>query len=1273
MMSSIYAQGPKDAHKSVKILPKAETKALDLNKSSNSLPNVGVLNRSSVKSQTPGEISFNQKWAITSAGLAPRVGLGPNASSRKKHTVQLKRQPVKVKHEHVLPNKKKSKWEGKVIKSDIMDIEDMDIPEETTVKFEEGDDYLYYTNVASEVVYEPMFNPNDYLSDWYEIRESKKSTRTLFPRDTTRFIRNKKGKVKMPFKSSYSVNSYEVSWKRALNSPVGCAKFVMKVIAPHEASQPMFGQNYNIEDLLHFLPAGYHVWVRTSPSTYEAFCNRGFINYEMVIDSKVLIIENLKDRSHVWVGIKPNFPPMSFFRYPKKGNNNLLILPNLEPGLDPKQVKISIASKGVETTCAFFGNDFRTVQAMIEEGNAVLKQSSKPDMDWEKVIEPANLRKIAPVTCNAVGIDQSRHWARLWFGQNPFPQITSNLSTRMILYKQLTADYPSVMPFKPQGSYAGVPVKRRGDLKIIEQEDSHVKGTYELDGKKKDYYVTQTFTEIDVVDDDDAEDWEDEVDKMLNECKLLLATAGLTSNWKGVIMNWNHDDAPVFWDKYSKGLEMRDFYFVLPNKSVCIPNPNLYEKDGKVKTNHLLIHRSGDSKLGTFRLSNGYNIIGEGFPNRLQVSHYMPVSFKPPLSEIFHLSYPNKLISDLTGVWHKELQEKLNLIIEACQREKFDVKNISHDKICYLLSFNDYFEDPKQLDRFISDLEGGYEGDGSEIEDRTDWGQQWRRATYHRIYSKLPEKYHPKPNFPLPEAKDEPSFSQSSEKEPQNKNNDNAHNASDAKSAEEEEVKDNYEDFFKSNMSKAKVIKRKGKQAIDSTKKKLIELVQTIRETFEQYLRTSKGRIVGWRAKLKNFVDRLVGLFVSVIKNFDKSNIVGSIIHIAQAFFKYMINPDPSKVPEMPDDLYSCALCDAQTSNVFTKTDEDLSICNNCLECSEYDKCSCSKMKSKCFADCYGCAGEEEKICILKVGKIYNGTSLGTAVRNMTSLEMIEKYELPKELSAKERSEKLVKELCKDEEDSKEEEEEKEIEKEPEVTSSSTLAAPCLEVITAPISPPVKTKALKAKKFTPPSESKSGDTVSGFSPWIRQNWDYSSAAKAGTGFFTSLFRNVRNTLNSLDEDINFKVGDEKTAMFWCYREVSRLKLNKANRRPRTLSKIEMLVKEPTVVCYEVLCGTGRVETMMGESLIRNISSQKLVVCLEGLENLSSTHPQIIRPDSKLDAAFALSVQNSNSLNVINVDTEVTLQTKQFYIIKCCERLQNGVVNQLPNNNNAATT
>ena len=80
--------------------------------------------------------------------------------------MQLKRQPVKVKHEHVLPNKKKSKWEDKVIKSDILDIEDMDISEETTVKFEEGDDYLYYTNVASEVVYEPMFNSNDYLSDW---------------------------------------------------------------------------------------------------------------------------------------------------------------------------------------------------------------------------------------------------------------------------------------------------------------------------------------------------------------------------------------------------------------------------------------------------------------------------------------------------------------------------------------------------------------------------------------------------------------------------------------------------------------------------------------------------------------------------------------------------------------------------------------------------------------------------------------------------------------------------------------------------------------------------------------------------------------------------------------------------------------------------------------------------------------------------------------------------------------------------------------------------
>ena len=49
------------------------------------------------------------------------------------------------------------------------------------------------------------------------------------------------------------------------------------------------------------------------------------------------------------------------------------------------------------------------------------------------------------------------------------------------------------------------------------------------------------------MDDDDAEDWEDEVDKMLNECKLLLATAGLTSNWKGAIRYY-----PIMWEREKK-------------------------------------------------------------------------------------------------------------------------------------------------------------------------------------------------------------------------------------------------------------------------------------------------------------------------------------------------------------------------------------------------------------------------------------------------------------------------------------------------------------------------------------------------------------------------------------------------------------------------------------------------------------------------------------------------------------------------------------------------
>lgn len=1287
MMNSNYAQGSKDTQKSVKILPKAETKALNLNQSSNTLPNVAVLKHSSGKSLSSGEISFNQKWAVTSAGLAPRVGLGPNASSRKKHTIELKRKPVKVKHEPIQPSKKKSKWEDKIIKSDIIDIEDMDIPSEVTMRVDDGDDWLYYTNVASEVIYEPLFNPNDYSTDWIDVRLSKKSGRKLFPRDTTRYIRMKGGKVKIPFKTSYSITSHDLSWKRALNSPVQCAKFVMKVIAPHEASQPMYGQKYTIEDLVQNLPAGYHIWLRTSPSTYEGFCNRGYVTYEMIIDSKVLIIENLSDRSHVWVGVKPNFSPMSLVRNPK--SNNLLVLPNLEPGLDVKQVKISTASKGNETTCSFFGNDFRTVQAMIEEGNNILKTAGKADMDWEKVIEPSNLKKLAPVTCNAVGIDQSRHWARLWFGQNPFPYVTSNLQVRMILYKQLTSNYPSVMPYKPTGGFEDEVVKMRSGLKIIEQDVGYVKGTYTVDDKTKDYYVTNTFQDTLVADDDDEDDWIEECQVMLVECKNLLATAGLVAQWKGPVINWNHDNTPEFWKIYSKELKDLNCDFILPCKSACLPNPNIFEKDGSLKTNHMLIHKSGNSPIGAFTLSNGYNILGKGYPRSLQVGHYMPPNFTVPMSELFHLAHNEKTLTGPLNIWHSELKDKIKTIINVCNQVKVDLEYLSHDKICFILSDPDYLPsngDYTKLKKYLDGLEGGYDGDGNDLEDRTNWAQQWKLQTMNKVYAKLPERYRPKADFPLPDFKDSVKFDLNSEKLPQS-NNDNAANSTKDKKEkeEEEEIKDNYEDFFSQNMSKAKVIKRKGKKVMDKTKKKLIELVQTVRETFEQYLRTSKGRIVGWRAKLKNFVDRLVGLIISVIKNFDKSNIISSLIHLAQSFFKYMINPDPSKVPEMPKDMYACALCDANTSNIFTKTDEDLSVCNDCLELKTIDKCECSKQKHLRFSQCYDCADKDEECIMLKIGKIYNQTPLGFAIKDMVPLEILEKYELPEELTTKEKNEKLIAEMCAEESESGEKEEVEEPE------SKSIVEAPCIEVTTTPISPapavgpkptppgpagpgPVTPTPTPKRRGPPkiPKDMKSDEVVEGFGPWIRQNWDYSSAAKAGTGFFTSLLRNVRNTLNSLDEDINFKVGDEKTAVFWCYREISRLKLNKSHRRPHTLSKIEMTVKEPTVICYEVLCGTGRVETMMGTSLIRNIISQRLVVCKEGLANLASTHPQIIRTESKLDASLALSVQNSNALNVINIDVEVALNTKQFYIIECCERLQRGVVNQLGNNNSPAT-
>lgn len=1242
--------------------------------------------------RTGGETEFMNRYVVSGPTIAPRIGSGPNASRGQRAMKYLKTDkdvPKEYKKSTATP-KKKSKWEGKITKADILgDIEDIELQH-----WEDDDDNIFLTYGNAHLprtrlnpnffkssnnnndsshdgnveiletgkVLLPDFDDDKYIKDWWGTTHSELSVRQLFPREMTRRVTLEKASVYTPFKSSYIVSTDTISWKTILNSPVYCGTYTLSRYAPHRIPNYMVTDQVNIFDLLEELPSGYHIWLRTGAYTYHGFSTRATMNVGIIHNSKMLVIENYGSKSHVWLGIKPDFDCQGFNLL--QTNCNMLSLPNLVPGLDSTKVKPSIAWRSNASTCAFFGNSYPVIQAMIQEGNNLIQTHDSTKMSWEDLFEPSELEARCPITCAAVGVHLSRHWARLWYGQNPFPEVSDNIQTRMLAYKRLTSDFPSVMPFVPLGEFMDnykreVPT----DIEIKHLTPAFIKG---VDGKHE-YYITNRFLDLEVPDDVMTIVVNDGEVKIVDECKKLLSEVGLNKKWKGYIFNWNFLGAPQAHDVLDEVPAPDDFEFTLPFYSNCLPTAAIWEKpnkDGKPKRRkQTLFHRGceGYGGVGTFTFENGKSILGLYYGNTIRVAdYYDPKYFNMyPYYDSYMRKYYNVPVQE---VLEKTLDYDECDMHNKIQRYVHTVKGLEQDVNLGCMIKSMYIDDDNEAIDFIRKdvdrITAVISRDNNE-ETCPDWMDEAWRMNNGKVISKLPD---PKPRSFSPVAYMKGTASKYKAEDPikNNGNNDNAHNSSDVDDEEddqnsEEQVteKDNLPDFIKENQGIIKGAKATISRQLENTRSKLINMLNEIRTTVADWLSAQGGRIIGWKAKFMSWVDRFIHLLKKLIKNFDKNDIPGTIVGFFSAFLKFIANPSPQNVPDS-DIKFNCEFCNAETNNYVAKQIKDekitFNICDKCLENAEECPCTCGNEQCcKGYGIGWNCFGVLEKRHVRVGYSAYENTKWGFVIKRTCPLDEL-KLENASDVS---RSDALALK------------EPKEPEKDEPISlpeSTTLLPAPDLSLITTvAITPP-----------SLPNTCVSDTVVPGFTPWIRQNWDYSSAAKAGTGLFTRLVRGMRNTLNDLDEDINFKVGDEKTAMFWCYRKKNSTTLTGVERRPTPCRKIKMTVRNPSITIYEVLFGIGKVETAYGTTTIKQIRQRELMVCEEGSSALMITHSKIVNPDSKLDAAFVLSVTNSNCLNDINVTDSIALDTKEFHIIRICERLQKSSVKFISNNNNSAS-
>lgn len=1245
-------------------------------------------------------------------GYSKRLGTGPNANlKRKGYDISVENKPhinppkikkldnnVPVKKNE--PTKKKSKYEDKVIKSDIIgDIEDIIMGKEADIDYLMGDDFLFYTNVSeSEVTMTPSFPDIVYLNGWYNLTRSNMTGVQLFPRDRTRYVNEEKGMVFTSYRSCFKINSENISFTKIFNAPTDCARNALWWYARNVVIGNNPNTKYDMFDLLSNLPPGYIILCRTGKGEAMGFSTKKNFTFFDYTNSKFLVIENFRSGQHVWVGVKGKCKIDEFNMV--ESNTNMVSFENFKPDGDPNKVNVSSPAANNSNTCSYYGNSYQVIQDMRNEWNTLLAAQGTSDRDWNFFLEPSELKARCPITCAAVGIDMSREWASIWFGVNPFPFSADSLHLRMIRFKQLTSAYPSIVPFRTTQ-----PIDEMFEMEI----DSKWQGVVRKDGyitahkDQKNLYLTNNYMSRNLADIDGVSN--DLEERISYECKLFLSLCGLNKHWKGAIINFLHVDAPAVVEliRQSNSYPVFEFEFQLPFSCKTLPTGSLYDKLNKLRIQTLFMRGDQKTKLSSFRLPSGKLILGIGLTNILLVGNYeKQQNWLYP--HFFHLMHefwntnPNEILEEVKKRGCDQLHWLISRAMNSWDVEKERIKKANNGNedetlkrplsICELayLCFDE--GQVKVVSAFRMETPDDVDGEVRSDNPYDLIPNYWARyaAKHHCTMEKIPRV------TGLREVLSEGKKVQSNDNSYEVRNNDNGHNADSDDEAEENkqpvpppkreeemeaEEEDNFEDLLGPYHSGVSKISREVTRISEDTKRKLIDFITEVRTNVRNWMLGQRGRISGWRREFLNWVDRFVSFIKSCIKNWKSDDLFGSILVIFSKFMKFIANPDLKNLPNA-EFTFTCDLCNQTCDHVAEWNDQQFSVCENCFNKPRLTKCPKCNAASVASMNCWVHTDEEEKLVLGYYYWLGSSTKLGEEMKKMNTPPAAWFSRHYENFSSSKFTSKVKKEEATYAEPPPKSE-----------LSGSSIEAPDLESyvsssesgsggssLLSSIRPTVSKLGDKIKKTISvkvtdlPAQCTTDTKIKGYTPWIRQNWDYSSASKEGTGFVTSTMRKIRNALNTWDEDMDWKVGDEKTATFWCYREIESYTLNKAERRPSSVRGIKLVVRNPSVTVYSVIWGRGKVESVYGTSVVKGLRERKLISCREGIDNLMAAQGRISRPNSKLDVAFLANVESSSVLNQININADIMLQTKEFFMIKTFEHIQGGSMNFIPNSNDS---
>lgn len=1220
---------------------------------------------------------FEQTHHITETGISRRLGTGPNASRTQRKTKYLKTaNDVKEKKPTKTIEKKKSKYSDWTPKLDAFDLMSEGVYD--------GEDNFFDLIPDEQIVNTiERILAQHYQTGWTTETLTPLPNRKLFPRDGTRYINADHGVVYVPYKRKYKIATREdIKFAHVFNKPTGCAEHVMSRL---NANVQTFGnEKFTIQDILENLPPGFHIWIRTGENTFDGYCNVANLDLNNVESTKILVIEKTEKDSHVWLANKPKITNYDFEIL--NTNTNYLGIPNLEPGMDPLAVEKAKPSKN-GATHLYYGMGFKTLSAIKNEMTRYILKNKQ----LYTSLEGKYIAEQLPLSSAAYSLDESRHWAAILLGENPFPDASDNLDYRMMIYRRLTSDYPSPIPYIPtpktrirqedQPVFDWFEKKRYGDgttYGIKMEKDKELKIAL------SDKYITFE------VPEKDQELW----DELEFDCKLRLSVVGLNSEWQGIIMSFAALPSLELYKLIKERTHKRfNFNFQLPCNSLKIPNTNFLGADNRTRKDVHLIHVGKELYgLNSFLTPRGLVVVKDNRKVPLATGHYAPSRYwfrDTTFLEIL-LWYKNggnmQNVQKLKSDNAKSRVQKVNLkTIQKVVDEKYMAKLV-------LLCEDNYHREGDE--QALSVWSQEYDGlPNNDIEDRI-------TRLIHTEQESLDVFYGRKESMKLTpsQASEFRKLEENDQNNNNNNNNDNSRN-SDGSSGDNEEEEEQEAEKMDDTLHLFSEIKEAATVVVRDEfleiKKKLSEFIDYINETFNKYVSKNGGKLLGWKAKIQRWFVRIMSFLKSLIKAFDPSDWVKTAFDLWKAWIKFIKDPKPENIPESPK--LPCIMCEAKEIDREVTVNNNIhAFCKKCLN-QKPPKCECNRFFSGITSVCAKC-DDNRADWVLKVSlaERLSDRALGHNIIDELNIaknpsnqhEVPDKRELTEPITAEEEEVEVEEDNDEEEEEDNDEEEEEEEDEEFENNepegearrrthrAAVVVEPPTVEVVTAPVAPIEPPAPILPPTPIPPpaaipafpTTARYGARIAGYSNWIRQAWDYNSKEIKTLGIIKTIKSIIRDSIEKIDESLGFDLEGEKRTMYWCYRETQRHVANNAERRPSNLHRVTTTVTTPTLVVYDVLFGWGRAKGIFADEVITNITRKQKIVCLEGLDCLQSNHGKIVNNNSSLDVAWASGVNSSNCLVSININSTTAQYTKEFFMIKSFEFLQEGTLNLLTNKN-----